>query len=90
MRISQTKGNLMSTIKKITIPPLGNKNKVPVIEVNVSPGDMVAQDEILLAVESSKAIVEVPSPVSGKIIEMLVDIGDTVIEGDLVGTIEEV
>ena len=47
----------------------------------VKVGDEVTAEQPLLLVESDKASVEVPSPVAGKVAELLVNAGDTVING---------
>ncbi|MFO1365380.1 MAG: biotin/lipoyl-containing protein [Moraxella sp.] len=44
-------------------------------------GDTVTAEQPLVLVESDKASVEVPSPVAGKVVELLVNPGDTVTNG---------
>ncbi len=41
-------------------------------------GDTIAEDEVLVEISTDKVDTEVPSPVSGTILEILVDEGDTV------------
>ena len=68
----------------IRVPDLGDYADVPVIEIPVAPGQSVAKDQTLLVVESDKATLDIPSPVAGRLVEMLVGLGDTVSAGTLV------
>ncbi len=68
---------------EIKIPDIGDFQDVPIIEIFVHPGDHVAPEDPLLALESDKATMEVPSPQSGVIRELRVSVGDTVSEGDI-------
>jgi dihydrolipoamide dehydrogenase len=61
---------------------------VPVIEVHVSPGSVVAAEDPLVTLESDKATMDVPSPVAGTIAEVRIAVGDQVSEGDVVATLE--
>ena len=53
------------TIKKITVPDLGEATEVEVIELLVSVGKKVQENESLLVLESDKAAMEIPAPMSG-------------------------
>lgn len=72
----------------IKVPDLGGADDVEVIEVLVSEGDTVAEEDPLLTLESDKASVELPSPYAGKITGLSVKVGDRLSEGDVVGTID--
>ncbi|MFG6496318.1 dihydrolipoamide acetyltransferase family protein [Fictibacillus sp. UD] len=54
----------------------------------VKAGDAVKEDDILLEVQNDKAVVEIPSPVDGKILELKVDEGTVSVVGDVLVTIE--
>ncbi|SFE09789.1 pyruvate dehydrogenase E2 component (dihydrolipoamide acetyltransferase) [Bacillus sp. OV194] len=54
----------------------------------VKAGDEVKEDDILLEVQNDKAVVEIPSPVDGKILEVKVDEGTVSVVGDVLVTIE--
>lgn len=63
-----------------TLPDLG-VDTAEISEWLVKEGDVVTAEQPLVLVESDKASVEVPAPVSGKIIKFLVNAGDTVSNG---------
>ena len=73
---------------EIRVPDIGDFADVPVIEVHVSPGDVVAVEDPLVTLESDKATMDVPSPVAGTIAEVRITVGDSVSEGDVVATLE--
>lgn len=77
-----------NTIIDITVPDLGGADAVDVIEINIKPGDVVEIDQGLVTLESDKATMDVPSPFSGTIKEILVKVGDKLSEGQKVATIE--
>lgn len=54
----------------------------------VKPGDEIKEDDILLEVQNDKAVVEIPSPVEGKILELKVTEGTVAIVGDVLVTID--
>ena len=63
-----------------TLPDLG-VDTAEISEWLVKEGDVVTAEQPLVLVESDKASVEVPAPVSGKIVKFLVNAGDTVSNG---------
>ena len=75
--------------REVFLPDIGDFQEVEVIEVLVSSGDQVNEEDSLITLESDKATMEVPSPVSGTIEEMKVRVGDKVSEGSLIAVIEE-
>jgi dihydrolipoyl dehydrogenase len=70
--------------REIAVPDIGDFKNIPVIEIFVKPGDVVAKDAALVTLESDKATVEVPSPVPGTIKEIKVKIGDRVSQGSVI------
>ena len=74
--------------QEIKVPDLGGADEVEVIEVLVSEGDTVGEEDPILTVESDKASVELPAPYAGKITKLSVKVGDKLSEGDVVGTID--
>jgi len=73
--------------QEIKVPDLGGADEVEIIELLVSEGDTVAEEDPILTVESDKASVELPAPVAGKVIRITVKVGDKVREGDVIGIV---
>jgi pyruvate dehydrogenase E2 component (dihydrolipoamide acetyltransferase) len=75
---------------ELRLPEVGeNIESGQVVKVMVSVGDTVEQSQSVLELETDKAIVEVPSTVSGKIEEVHVKEGDELTVGGLILTVEE-
>jgi dihydrolipoamide dehydrogenase len=74
--------------REIAVPDIGDFKNIPVIEIFVKPGDVVAKDAALVTLESDKATVEVPSPQPGTIKEIKVKIGDRVSQGSVILLLE--
>jgi pyruvate dehydrogenase E2 component (dihydrolipoamide acetyltransferase) len=72
----------------VKVPDIGDFKDVPVIEVLVKPGDVVTVDQSLVTLESDKAAMDVPSPVAGKVTEIVLKVGDKVSMGALVARVE--
>jgi len=77
----------VSTIK-VSIPDLSGAENVDVIEVLVKPGDVVAEGDSIIALETDKASMEVPAEQAGTIVSIAVKEGDQVNEGDLLMELE--
>ena len=71
----------------ITVPDLGEFDRVPVIEIFVEPGETVSAEAPLVALESDKAVMEIPASEAGIIHEILVKTGDRVSEGQRIATL---
>jgi len=78
----------MAALKQALVPDIGDYTDVPVIEILVTVGDTVAQDQGLVTLESDKATMEVPAPFAGVVKELKVKLGDTLSEGSVVALIE--
>jgi len=74
-------------IAEVRVPDIGDFKDVPVIEILVKPGDTVKADDALVTLESDKATMDVPAPLSGKVQEMTIKVGDKVSEGTLILTL---
>ena len=72
----------------IKVPTISDFSEVEVIEVLISPGDNVAIESPLITLESDKASMDIPSPVSGQIVDVLVRIGDRVSEGSPIARVK--
>src|SRR5690554_4561769 len=73
---------------EIKVPDLGGAESVEIIEVAVAEGDEVEEESTLITLESDKASMDVPSPHAGKLLSLTVKEGDSVSEGDVIGTME--
>lgn len=78
----------MGQLQEVRLPDIGETDGVNVIEVLVSPGDVVAVDDSLIALESDKASMEVPSTVAGKVVEVKAAVDQPVSENMVIAVIE--
>ena len=78
----------MAELKKIYIPNIGDFDSVEVIEIMVKVGDKINIEDSLITVESDKASMDIPSPVSGLIESLDIKVGDEVKEGSLILSID--
>ena len=70
--------------RSFKLPDLGEGvHEGEVLAVHVTAGQKVKEGDIILEVETDKAAVEIPSPFSGRVSEVLVKPGDTVKVGDV-------
>lgn len=69
------------SIKNITVPDLGDATEVEVIELLVSVGQAVEENDSLLVLESDKAAMEIPAPMKGVVKSIAVNLGDQVSTG---------
>ncbi len=61
------------------LPDVGEGlHEAEIVSWHVSAGDHVVADQPLVAVETDKAVVEIPAPWSGRIAELLGDVGDVI------------
>lgn len=73
----------------LKMPKVGDAaDKVLVREILVKQGDRIAERNLLMLVETDKANVEVPSPLAGTVVEVMVVVGDEVATGAPTFTIE--
>ena len=78
----------MSKIIEVKVPDIGDFKNIPVIEILVKPGDSVKPEDLLIALESDKATMEVPSPAAGVVKDIKIKVGDKVSQGTLVLTLD--
>ena len=72
----------MSATKSFHLPDLGEGlPDATIVEWFVKVGDVIKLDEPLVSMETAKAVVEVPSPVSGKVLKLAGNAGDIVVTG---------
>ncbi len=75
-------------IEKITVPDLGEASDVEVIELLVTVGQQIAENDSLLVLESDKAAMEIPAPMPGIVKSIAINLGDTVSTGVEILTLE--
>lgn len=73
---------------EVKVPDIGDFDNVPVIGILVSVGDVIAEEDPLIELESDKATMEVPSSHAGTIKEIKVAEGDNVSQGDVIMIID--
>jgi pyruvate dehydrogenase E2 component (dihydrolipoamide acetyltransferase) len=73
---------------EVTVPDIGDYTDVPVIEVLVAAGDAVNAEDPLVTLESDKATMDIPAPLSGTVTTVLVAVGDRVSEGTPIAVIQ--
>ncbi|KRG41817.1 branched-chain alpha-keto acid dehydrogenase subunit E2 [Stenotrophomonas panacihumi] len=74
----------MSDTKNFHLPDLGEGlPDATIVEWFVKEGDIIRLDEPLVSMETAKAVVEVPSPVSGKVLKLAGGPGDVVVTGSV-------
>ncbi len=78
----------MSEVIDIVVPDIGEEGEVDVIEVLVSVGDVIAEEDGLITLETDKATMDVPSSHAGTVKEVLVNVGDKVKQGSLIVKLE--
>ena len=78
----------MSTFE-IKMPKLGESiTEGTIVSWSVKVGDAVQEDDVLFEVSTAKVSAEIPSPVAGKVLELLFSEGDTVAVGTTVALIQ--
>ena len=78
----------MSNAVEVKVPDIGDFKDIPVIEIFVKPGDVVAAEASLVTLESDKATMDVPAPAAGTVKEVRVKLGDKVSEGSVIVVLE--
>ena len=79
----------MAETKTFFLPDLGEGlPDATIVEWMVKPGDTILLDAPLVSMETAKAVVEVPSPVSGKVIKLAGDAGDVIVTGKMLAEFE--
>ena len=74
---------------EIKMPKLGESiTEGIIVSWSVKVGDMIQEDDVLFEVNTAKVSAEIPSPVAGKVVEILYKEGDTVAVGTVVAIID--
>ncbi len=79
----------MSDTKTFLLPDLGEGlPDATIVEWAVKVGDTIRLDDTLVSMETAKAVVEVPSPVSGKVLKLAGGPGDVIVTGTMLAEFE--
>ena len=81
-------GAPVTSVLSVYVPDLGGADKVELIEVVAGVGERISEGDGIVVMESDKASMELPSPVTGVITVLHVKEGDSLAEGDLVAEVE--
>jgi 2-oxoisovalerate dehydrogenase E2 component (dihydrolipoyl transacylase) len=69
----------MSEVKEFKLPDVGEGlTEADIVAWHVKPGDAVTLNQVIVEIETAKAVVELPSPYEGVVTGLLVDEGATV------------
>ena len=72
----------MSEVRQFLLPDLGEGlTEAEIVAWRVAAGDPVALNQVVVEVETEKAVVELPSPFAGTVAEVLAGVGETVAVG---------
>ena len=72
----------------LVVPDLGDFDVVEVIEIHIAAGDRIAIEDPLVTLETDKASIDVPAEVAGTIESVLVNVGDKISQGSVLGIID--
>jgi len=79
----------MADIKTFYLPDLGEGlPDATIVEWFVKVGDTIKLDDNLVSMETAKAVVDVPSPVSGKVLKLAGGAGDVIVTGTMLAEFE--
>jgi 2-oxoisovalerate dehydrogenase E2 component (dihydrolipoyl transacylase) len=83
----------MADIKEFRLPDVGEGlTEADIVRWHVKPGDQVTINQIIVEIETAKAVVELPSPYAGVVADLLVpegvtaDVGTPIISVDVGGS----
>lgn len=89
VEVSRVSQETTLVIEDIFVPDVGGDESVDVIEIIASVGDFLNEEDGIITLETEKATMDVPTPISGKLVEILVNAGDKVKTGSLIARIEK-
>lgn len=84
---SATSALVPAAIEEVAVPDIG-MDSAKIIEVAVSPGDVLAEEDTIVVLESDKASMDVPSPMAGEVVSVSANVGDDVSQGTLLITLK--
>src|SRR5271156_3522023 len=79
----------MAELKEFKLPDVGEGlTEADIVSWHVKPGDQVEVNQIIVEIETAKAVVELPSPWDGTVTRLLAEEGQTVDVGVPIITVE--
>jgi len=75
-------------IQTIKVPDIGGAEGVEVIEISVKVGDVIAEGDSIVVLETDKASMEIPADKAGKVAAIKVKLGDKVSQDSLLLEVE--
>ncbi|PCJ32142.1 MAG: dihydrolipoyllysine-residue acetyltransferase [Gammaproteobacteria bacterium] len=78
----------MANLIELIVPDIGDFDEVEVIEVLVSVGDSVEENQDIITLESDKAAMEIPASSAGVITEVKIAVGQKVKQGSVIAIVE--
>ncbi|WP_323816125.1 dihydrolipoyllysine-residue acetyltransferase [Cellvibrio sp. NN19] len=75
-------------IQTIKVPDIGGAEGVEVIEISVNVGDVIAEGDSIVVLETDKASMEIPADKAGKVVAIKVNLGDKVSQDSLLLEVE--
>lgn len=79
--------NALVRLTEVRVPDIGDFKNIPVIEVLVKAGSLIAVDDPVVTLESDKATLDVPAPMAGRVVAVEVIPGSRVSRGTLLLTL---
>ncbi len=79
----------MTEVKEFRLPDVGEGlTEADIVAWHVKPGDQVEVNQVIVEIETAKAVVELPSPWDGTVARLLAEEGQTVDVGTPIITVE--
>lgn len=75
-------------IQTIKVPDIGGAEGVEVIEISVKVGDVIAEGDSIVVLETDKASMEIPADKAGKVVAIKVNLGDKVSQDSVLLDVE--
>jgi pyruvate dehydrogenase E2 component (dihydrolipoamide acetyltransferase) len=79
--------NTAGGLTEVRVPDIGDFTNIPVIEVLVKAGSVIAAEDPVVTLESDKATLDVPAPMAGRVVAVDVVAGSRVSRGTLLFTL---
>ena len=77
------------SLLEVKVPQLSESiSEATLVEWNKRVGDQVQIDEVLVAIETEKIVLDIPSPASGKLVSVAVENGATVLADQVIAVID--